>query len=79
MDKKEMEEKALTLADTLTKEIISNCEPSEMGMVVTLILKNLHNMFESRITGSETNLSTDREDYAAFLGRCELPEIKSLD
>ncbi len=68
----------LEIAHKLTEEILSNCEPDETGMVISVIMKNLHNMFETRIAGSETNLDTDRVNYTAFLNHCEFPPVNKL-
>ena len=75
MDKEEKEKKAVEIAHEVTEKIVSNCEPDEMGMVISIIMKSLHNMFETRIAGSETNLETDRGSYTLFLNNCEFPAI----
>jgi len=64
------------IANKLTEEIISSCEPKEMGVVASLILKNLHNMYQSRITSSMSTLDSDKKAYSDFLNNIDLPLIE---
>lgn len=72
---KENEKRANEIAHEVTEKIASSC-PDEMGMIISIVLKNLHNMFETRIAGSETNLVTDKDNYGLFLKNIEFPETK---
>ena len=74
MDEKQ-EKNVNEIANEVTERIASSC-PDEMGMVISIVLKNLHNMFEERIAGSETNLVTDKDNYVLFLKHIEIPEAK---
>lgn len=72
----EKEKKAHEIAHKLTEEIVSNCQADETGMVISIIIKNLHNMHQTRIAGSEINLQTDQSAYTAFLNNIDLPLVE---
>lgn len=76
MEKQEKEKKAHEIANKLTETIVSECEPDEMAMVASLILKRLHDMFQTRISLSKENLQIEEDSYSKFLGNINLPLIE---
>ncbi len=69
---------ASEMAAKISDSILSECQPEAQGVVISLIMKNIHTTHRTRIAESETRQLADTEDYTLFMKNIDLPQIKDV-
>ena len=77
-----MENEKLEVANKMAAEmsntILSECDPEHQGVVVSLIMKNIHTTHRTRIAESEQTHLSHTSEYTEFLKNIDLPQIEQI-